>query len=136
MRHDLAKQAKAAREQVGLTQATAAKRLSTSAASLAAYEQGTRDIPDAMVDGMADLYGIHPAVFRYGKDVLREAALHETARLVRAAATELGELAALLEAPSADEALRDDLLATTLSAAHTHGLAASKTPTPPRQASK
>lgn len=102
----LAAQAKRARETKKLTQATAATKLHISAASLAAYEQGTRDIPDAMVDAMAEIYGVHPAIFRYGADVLKIAASHETARQLREVAGRLASLADTLQ-PQPDSDITD-----------------------------
>ena len=48
---DLAKRIKGARDTAGLTQATAAARLHISSASLAAYEQGTREVLRAAAIG-------------------------------------------------------------------------------------
>ena len=96
-RRTLARRAKEAREAVKLTQVEAASRLSLSVASLAAYEQGSRDIPDATVDALAELYGIHPAVFRYGQDVLYLVAHKDTARRIREVALEITKLADALD---------------------------------------
>ncbi len=86
---DLSARLKAAREGAGITQARAADQLAVSTASIAAYEQGSRDVPDAMLERMATLYGIAAPVLRYGDEVLRLAALTEVERRVRHAAAAL-----------------------------------------------
>lgn len=91
---------KAARERIGLGQAEVAGRLQLSAGSLAAYEQGYRDVPDKVLERMAELYGVHRAVLRYGMDVVREGAAAETERAVRDAAAQLNALADRIGAPS------------------------------------
>lgn len=92
----LAKRIKEARDGTGLTQATAAVRLHTSAASLAAYEQGARDVPDATLEAMAELYGTSAPMLRYGDEVLRAAAIGEVERRIREAAGSLQRAAAAL----------------------------------------
>lgn len=86
---DLAERIKLARDRTGLTQARAADLLGFSTASLAAYEQGSRDVPDAALEAMAKLYDTPAPWLRYGDEVLRAAATGEVERRIRDAARSL-----------------------------------------------
>lgn len=82
-----------------MSQVEAANQIPTSGASMAAYEQGARDVPDAILERMGELYGVHVAVLRYGESVVREAGLSEVRRLVLKAAQDLSAVAALIAGP-------------------------------------
>lgn len=92
----LAERLKSARVAAGITQAKAASDLRASTASVSAYEQGSRDVPDAVLEGLARIYGVHPAILRYGEDVLKIAATGEVERRLRVAANELARTADLI----------------------------------------
>lgn len=79
-----------------MSQVEAADAVPTSGASMAAYEQGARDVPDAVLERLAEMYGVHVAVLRYGPSVVREAALSEVRRLVLKAAADLATVAELI----------------------------------------
>lgn len=101
---DLAQRLKSARMEAGITQAKAAAHLGASTASISSYEQGTRDVPDAVLEGLSRLYGVHPAILRYGDDVLRIAATAEIERRLRAASRELLRTADTIANRSQDDA--------------------------------
>ena len=101
-RMELAERIKQARELVGLTQVEAARRLHVSSASLAAYEQGARDVPDATIEQMALVYGTSGPMLRYGEEVLRAAATGEVDRRIRQAAESLQQAASALLATLPD----------------------------------
>jgi transcriptional regulator with XRE-family HTH domain len=101
---DVAQRLKSARIEAGITQAKAAAQLGASTASISSYEQGTRDVPEAMFEGMARLYGVHPAILRYGDDVLRIAATAEIRRRLLAASRELARTADTIANGSQDDA--------------------------------
>jgi transcriptional regulator with XRE-family HTH domain len=100
----LADRIKHARQEAQLTQSRAAQFLGVSVASLSSYEQASRDVPDAMIEGMARLYGLHPAILRYGADVLRIAATAELERRLRAAASDLNRMADAIADQAHDDA--------------------------------
>lgn len=94
---DIGQRLKQAREAVGLTQVAAAERLGISQGSLAGYEQGSRQPPEDFLASAAVLYESHPALLRYGEDILRLAGGKLLADQMRAAANILIELAGMVE---------------------------------------
>lgn len=94
---ELFRRLKAVREEMGVSQVALSRLLGVSTSTVTAYEQGSRTPDEDYIEALGRESKLHPAVIRYGNDVLVQAANTESARRLRAAAAMLEETARLFD---------------------------------------